>query len=64
MNMTESILTVTNKYSADADIVLECNDAVEFARKLQDESVQLIVASPPYNIVFSRKRLYAGNICL
>lgn len=40
----------SNKYSADADIVLECNDTVKFTKKLPDESVQLIVTSPPYNI--------------
>jgi len=40
----------SNQYSADVDIVLECNDAVEFANKIQDQSVQLIITSPPYNI--------------
>jgi adenine-specific DNA-methyltransferase len=40
----------SNKYMKDADIVLECNDAIKFTQKLKDESVQLIVTSPPYNI--------------
>ena len=40
----------TDKYSIDADIVLERNDAVKFAKKLPNESVQLIITSPPYNI--------------
>ena len=41
---------MTNQYSLDADIVLECNDALEFTRKLEDDSIQLIITSPPYNI--------------
>jgi DNA modification methylase len=41
---------MTNQYSVNADIVLECNDAVEFTKKIQDESIQLVIASPPYNI--------------
>ena len=40
----------TNQYSTNADIVLECNDAIKFAKKLQDGSVQLIITSPPYNV--------------
>ena len=43
-------LLLTNQYSPDAAIVFECNDAVAFARKLQDESVNLVITSPPYNI--------------
>ena len=43
-------ITFSNQYATDADIVLECNDAVEFTNKIQDQSVQLIITSPPYNI--------------
>jgi len=43
-------MTVANRYSPNANVVLECNDAVSFAKKLQDGSVQLIITSPPYNI--------------
>ena len=39
-----------NEYSTNADIVLECNDAVRFTKKLQNDSIQLIISSPPYNI--------------
>ena len=48
--MTKNNLIFTNKYVADADIVLECNDTVKFTKKIPDESVQLIITSPPYNI--------------
>jgi DNA modification methylase len=41
---------IRDGYSADATIVLECNDAMKFTSKLADESVQLIITSPPYNI--------------
>lgn len=43
-------MEITEQYSANAGIVLEHNDTVEFTKKLQDDSVQLIVTSPPYNI--------------
>jgi len=39
-----------NQYSANADIILECNNAVRFTKKLHEESIQLIITSPPYNI--------------
>jgi DNA modification methylase len=48
--MLKNNLTLNNQYSLNADIVLECNDAVAFTKKLPDESVQLIITSPPYNI--------------
>ena len=43
-------LILASQYSIDADIVLECNDAVRFTKKIPDESIQLIITSPPYNI--------------
>ena len=48
--MPESKLLFENKYSMDADIVLEKNDAVKFTKKLPDQSIKLIITSPPYNI--------------
>ncbi|MDR2861648.1 MAG: site-specific DNA-methyltransferase, partial [Syntrophobacterales bacterium] len=48
--MIKNNLIMVDRYSVDADIVLECSDTVEFTKKLQDESVQLIITSPPYNI--------------
>jgi len=39
-----------NNYYPDSNLVLECNDTVEFTKKLPSESVQLIITSPPYNI--------------
>lgn len=43
-------LILAKQYSADADIVLECNDTVKFTKKIPSESLQLIITSPPYNI--------------
>lgn len=43
-------LAISNRYEKDANIVLECNDSVAFTKKLQSESIQLIITSPPYNI--------------
>lgn len=34
----------------DKDVVIECSDNLAFMRPLADESIQLIVTSPPYNI--------------
>jgi DNA modification methylase len=48
--MLKNNLVMKNQCSVNADIVFECNDAVEFTKKLQDESIQLIITSPPYNI--------------
>jgi DNA modification methylase len=48
--MMNSNLIFMSQYSADADVVLECNDTVDFTKKLRDESIQLIITSPPYNI--------------
>ena len=33
-----------------ADVILSCSDNLDFMRKLPDESVKLIVTSPPYNV--------------
>jgi len=46
----ESSMVFLNQYADNADIVLECNDSVEFTKKLQTDSIQLIITSPPYNI--------------
>jgi DNA modification methylase len=49
-NLLYTNLVMTSFYADDSDIVLECNDSVEFTKKLPTESVQLVVTSPPYNI--------------
>jgi site-specific DNA-methyltransferase (adenine-specific)/adenine-specific DNA-methyltransferase len=41
---------ITNQYDPDADIVLFEGLVEDFLSSLPDESVQLIVTSPPYNI--------------
>jgi DNA modification methylase len=48
--MLKDNIYVANAYSADADIVLECSDALAFTKKLPSASIQLIITSPPYNI--------------
>lgn len=48
--MKNNNLILADQYSAKADIVLECNDAINFTRKLEDGSIHLIITSPPYNI--------------
>jgi len=48
--MPNNNLLFKSKYSLDADIVLEKNDTVKFTKKLPDQSIQLIITSPPYNI--------------
>lgn len=42
-------LFLESQYSAN-DIVLECKDTLKFTKELQNDSVQLIITSPPYNI--------------
>ena len=48
--MPKNNLLFKSKYSLDADIVLEKNDTIKFTKKLPDQSIQLIITSPPYNI--------------
>jgi len=50
LNVTKKNLMISSKYSVDADVVLECNDSAQFTRKIPDETIQLIITSPPYNI--------------
>ena len=49
-NLFYGNLVLADHYSANADIILECSDTVDFTKKLENESIQLIVTSPPYNI--------------
>ena len=44
------MLPVASKYSDDAKIVLYAGDVNRFLEKIPDESVKLIVTSPPYNV--------------
>ena len=48
--MIISEYTLDDRYSPDSNLVLECNDTVEFTKKLPTDSIQLIITSPPYNI--------------
>lgn len=48
--MQKNNCTFMNQYDQKADIVLENNDSLIFTKKIPDQSIQLIVTSPPYNI--------------
>lgn len=43
-------LTVVSRLQRDADAQIACQDNLKFMRKLGDESMHLIVTSPPYNL--------------
>jgi DNA modification methylase len=41
---------IKSNFSKDAEIVLHCGDTLEFLHTIPDESFQLIITSPPYNL--------------
>ena len=43
-------LSIRDSYISEKDLILGIADSVEFLRSVPDESVKLIVTSPPYNI--------------
>ncbi len=43
-------LIITNKYSEDADLILFNGDCLDILSEIPDNTVQLVVTSPPYNI--------------
>ena len=43
-------IIISEKYRADADVVLYEGDRLDLLKSLPDESVKLVVTSPPYNI--------------
>ncbi|MEK7463513.1 MAG: site-specific DNA-methyltransferase [Patescibacteria group bacterium] len=43
-------IKITNKYQPESDAVLFCGDRLELLKSLPDNSVKLVVTSPPYNI--------------
>ncbi|SIR10696.1 adenine-specific DNA-methyltransferase [Alkalispirochaeta americana] len=44
------MITITDKYSKDADAIIYNGSCYEFVKKIPSESVKLVVTSPPYNI--------------
>jgi adenine-specific DNA-methyltransferase len=42
--------TIHNEFSTDADIVLYHGDVIDFLSTIPDQSIRLIVTSPPYNL--------------
>lgn len=50
MNVPDLFGTLRIMPSTDPDAVMSCEDNLSFMRPLSDESIQLIVTSPPYNI--------------
>ena len=49
-------MSAARKLQADQDVVMACQDNLTFMRHLANESAQLIVTSPPYNIGKSYER--------
>lgn len=50
LNDSESCGTNLHRLARDAKAVIACEDNLKFMRRLPDESMGLIVTSPPYNI--------------
>ena len=46
----QSPARIASEYSPDADVVLYHGDCLELLRTMPDDSVELVVTSPPYNI--------------
>lgn len=43
-------ITIPSTFAPDNKVTLYCGDCMEFLQTIPDESVQLVVTSPPYNI--------------
>ncbi len=43
-------MNITDKYNEEAEIVLFAGDCLELLSEIPDETVQLVITSPPYNI--------------
>jgi DNA modification methylase len=41
---------VLNKYYASNDILIYNNDCLDVIEKLEDNSIDLVITSPPYNV--------------
>lgn len=41
---------ISSSYNNDAKIVFNCGDSLDFIKTLPDDSIKLIITSPPYNI--------------
>ena len=46
----EAQVDVTSQDHTDTGALMSCSDNLDFMRELPDESMKLIVTSPPYNI--------------
>jgi adenine-specific DNA-methyltransferase len=53
-------MRITQKFSPKSDIVLYAGDALSLLKTIPDESQQLIITSPPYNI----RKEYESNLSL
>jgi adenine-specific DNA-methyltransferase len=51
------VISLSPTYIPEADVLLSCSDAIDCLQTVPDESVNLIVSSPPYNIgkVYERR---------
>ncbi len=43
-------MKISKSHRSDADVVLHTGDCLAFLRSLPDESVMLVLTSPPYNL--------------
>lgn len=43
-------LSICENFSQKADVVLHCGDSFEFLKTIPDNTISLIISSPPYNI--------------
>lgn len=53
---TQLALLNVQRLQTDKFVILACQDNLAFMRSLPDESIKLIVTSPPYNIGKSYER--------
>lgn len=43
-------LKIVKNFKQDSDVVLHCGDSLEFLKSIPDNTISLIISSPPYNI--------------
>ncbi|MCD8491629.1 MAG: hypothetical protein LRY51_06855 [Geovibrio sp.] len=65
--MSNRLQIIQDKETENADIINKfinrfiCGDAVETMRQLPDESIDLIITSPPYNLKKLDRQRYEGR---
>ncbi len=49
-NLFKKELSISENFSQKADVVLHCGDSFEFLKTIPDNTISLVISSPPYNI--------------